>query len=41
MSCDTILAAVVSSEALAGGVVLVANKMIVVAGFGVTRDTDG
>jgi hypothetical protein len=32
---------VVSSKALAGGVMLVANRMIVVVGFGVTRDTDG
>ncbi len=34
-------AAVVSSKTLAGGVLIVATRMIVVAGFGVARDTDG
>jgi len=41
MSCDTILAAVVSSKALAGGLLLATNTMLEMAGSSIPKETDG
>ena len=40
MSCDTNLAAVVSSKALAGGVVIVTQIMLELAGSSIPNDID-